>query len=83
MEFINQVKEFFVQQTVAQKDPKHVVTASKPGTVHAGKQAPKQTEQLMMINLKVEKPEIVLVEHMKNIDTRALILNVRTSADKL
>lgn len=82
MEFINQLMEFFVEQTVPQRDPKQV-TASKSGTVLTEKQVPKQTEQMMMINLKVEKPEIVLVEHMMNIDTRALILNVRTFTYKL
>lgn len=35
-----------------------------------------QTEGTMTINLKVEKPEIVLVEHMDSIDTEAMILNV-------
>lgn len=30
----------------------------------------------LTINLKIEKPDIVLVEHMDNIDTNALILNV-------
>lgn len=38
-----------------------------------------QTEGTMTINLKVEKPEIVLVEHMDSIDTEAMILNVSIS----
>lgn len=35
-----------------------------------------RSSAMMTINLKVEQPDIVLVEHMDNIDTRALILNV-------
>lgn len=30
----------------------------------------------MTINLKLEKPDIILVEHMDNIDTNAIIVNV-------
>lgn len=46
----------------------------------------KQTQKLnevpenpmqMTINLKVEMPDIILVEHIDNIDTNAIILNVR------
>lgn len=31
----------------------------------------------MTINIKLEQPDIVLVEHMESIDTKAMILNVR------
>lgn len=29
----------------------------------------------MTLNLKVERPDIILVEHMDNIDTKAMMLN--------
>lgn len=35
-----------------------------------------QETQQITLNLKIEKPDIILVEHMDNIDTKALILNV-------
>lgn len=35
-----------------------------------------QSNQQITLNLKIEKPDIILVEHMDNIDTKALILNV-------
>ncbi|XP_018574731.1 vacuolar protein sorting-associated protein 13 isoform X2 [Anoplophora glabripennis] len=34
-----------------------------------------EKESQMTINLKLEKPDIILVEHMDNIDTNAMILN--------
>lgn len=40
---------------------------------------PEKSEQStqMTVNLKLEKPDIILVEHMDNIDTNAIIVNVR------
>lgn len=37
-----------------------------------------EKETTMTVNLRIEKPDIVLVEHMDNIDTNALILNVNS-----
>lgn len=50
---------------------------SKPSLPVASEQQP-QAETQMTINLKLEKPDIILVEHMDNIDTNAMILNVCT-----
>lgn len=35
-----------------------------------------ENDRQMTVNIKIEKPDIILVEHMDNIDTNALILNV-------
>lgn len=37
---------------------------------------PRKDPIQMKINIKVEKPDIILVEHMKDVNTDALILNV-------
>lgn len=37
-----------------------------------------QSTSRMTVNLKVENPDIILVEHMDNIDTSAIILHVST-----
>lgn len=54
---------------------KLVTTKSAVSTSAKGKTEATKTT-MFTINLKVEQPDIVLVEHMDNIDTRALILNV-------
>lgn len=36
----------------------------------------------MTLNLKIEKPDIILVEHMDNINTNAMIVNVSTVYSK-
>lgn len=37
-----------------------------------------EKEMRMTVNLKIEKPDIILVEHMDNINTNAIIMNVST-----
>lgn len=60
------------------------VTASKSATVLPSKSKTTLPQEAlkannptqMTINLKLEKPDIILVEHMDNIDTNAIIVNV-------
>lgn len=43
----------------------------------ASAEAPGQTNTMMTINLRLEKPEVIIVENMNNIDSNAIIWNVR------
>lgn len=51
-------------------------TAIAAAKVQAAAVQETQSTQQITLNLKIEKPDIILVEHMDNIDTKALILNV-------
>lgn len=42
----------------------------------AGVKQHETKEMQITVNLKIEKPDIILVEHMDNVDTNAMILNV-------
>lgn len=69
--------------TIPQEEsPQYVApqkTASKTGaksTISAATSELEERETQITLNFKVEKPDIVLVEHMDSLDTQALILNV-------
>lgn len=49
---------------------------SKSKMILAPEPSPSERPSQMTINLKIEKPDIILVEHMDSIDTNAIILNV-------
>ena len=40
--------------------------------------SPPPSSSMMTVNIRVEKPDIILVENMDDIDTNAIIFNVRT-----
>lgn len=78
VDYLMQLAQFFQMPEEEQATPAPVVDPRSKAiqsntTIQS---AAVQTEGTMTINLKVEKPEIVLVEHMDSIDTEAMILNV-------
>lgn len=58
--------------SVTSKSSLNVISKSKVDLAPVNATKPTQ----MTINLKLEKPDIILVEHMDNIDTNAIIVNV-------
>lgn len=80
MDYLLKVAEFFTADTPPPKETDaalkvHKVQSSRT-VVAKSEPVLEQKEQRLTLNLKVEKPDIILVEHMDNIDTNALILNV-------
>jgi hypothetical protein len=57
------------------KASKVVTTKTKSSTTTAVA-APPPSSSMMTINIRVEKPDIILVENMEDLDTNAIILNV-------
>lgn len=83
MDFLLKISEFFTFDDEEKKSlhaPSKQVpvksSSSQRSTTKAATVAVKK-ESKMTLNLRVEKPDIVLVEHMNSIDTNALFLNVR------
>ncbi|XP_028133900.2 intermembrane lipid transfer protein Vps13 isoform X1 [Diabrotica virgifera virgifera] len=76
IEYLMKLAEFFKIPEEQEQEIK-MISAGK-SNVPTPKVKPADTpaaEQHMTINLKLEKPDIILVEHMDNVDTRAMILN--------
>lgn len=70
------IAEFFTNVPAKQQE------GPAMGTTASNKQIQKINEVQenpiqMTVNLKVEMPDIILVEHMDSIDTNAMILNVK------
>lgn len=72
VDYLNKIAEFFKQPPSA---PEVTTTASKT-QIQKVESYPKEDLVQQTINLKVEMPDIILVEHMDNEDTNAMILNV-------
>lgn len=82
VDYLLKIAEFFTT-SLAEAQPdiqksKSVTSTSSRSVTSASKTsaAPSDKESTMTLNLRIEKPDIILVEHMDNIDTNALILNV-------
>lgn len=76
MEFLAHLRDFFMNSLEAanQANP----APSRPSSAKSTSSKTTSTVQSqasMTINLKIEKPDIILVEHMDNIDTSALMFN--------
>jgi hypothetical protein len=63
----------------------HAVRSSKPSKVETAKTvsstttavaAPPPSSSMMTVNIRAEKPDIILIENMEDLDTNAVILNV-------
>jgi vacuolar protein sorting-associated protein 13A/C len=63
----------------------HTVKSSKASKVGTSKRksssatavaTPPPSSSIMTINIRVEKPDIILVEDMEDLDTNAIVLNV-------
>lgn len=67
------IAEFFGGD--AKPTPAQVTASSGAKKITAAPVQP-QKETQITLNLKVEKPDIILVEHMDHINTNAMILNV-------
>lgn len=63
------------KSVVAIKSSATLISKSKVSLPVEAAKANKPSQ--MTINLKLEKPDIILVEHMDNINTNAIIVNVR------
>lgn len=74
MDYLNKIADFFKQPS-APPPPEVTTTASKT-QIQKVENSPKEDLIQQTINLKVEMPDIILVEHMDNEDTNAMILNV-------
>lgn len=74
------IADFFQTTQEATPPPKGPVARSSMSVTSKTKIAPETANAAkptqMTINLKLEKPDIILVEHMDNIDTNAIIVNV-------
>lgn len=69
--------------TEASKTTKPAVKSKVDSKSTAPKPEQEEAQETnMTLNLKIEKPDIILVEHMDNIDTNALILNVSCSSSE-
>lgn len=70
------LSQFFVKATPEQTA--HAKELSKVTKTNINiKSHSDEQKSNMTINIKLEQPDIILVEHMDNINTKALILNVR------
>ncbi|KAF7282566.1 hypothetical protein GWI33_002356 [Rhynchophorus ferrugineus] len=82
VEYLMKLAEFFAtsedKKSTASKPPIDVKTTAS-AKKSASKATVQSTEQKaasqITLNLKIEKPDIILVEHMDNIDTNAMILS--------
>lgn len=75
------IADFFTSATVnedeEEKEKGGVKSTVSNRLVQKGSSTNERQSQLhIVLNLKVEKPDIILVEDMDSIDTNALILNV-------
>lgn len=69
------LSEFFTKAVPAQTaQAKEISRNIKSNT--SLKSPSDETKNNLTINIKLEQPDIILVEHMENIDTKAMILNV-------
>lgn len=78
------IKDFFnVEQPSANHDA--VSTAKKTYNETSSKKIksssaqPAAAETMLTINLHIEKPDIILLEDMDNIDSNCIVLNVRVT----
>jgi hypothetical protein len=61
--------------TVKSSKASKVVTAKTKSTATAVTARP-SSSSMITVNIRVEKPDIILVENMEDLDTNAIILNV-------
>lgn len=77
VDYLLKIAEFFTSIPAKEEEK---TTSAKPTNKPPQKTVNTITEEKpsvqMTINLKIEMPDIVLVEHMDNINTNAMILNV-------
>lgn len=84
VDYLLKVADFFNIPEDQQANKVVVSTSTKSSSTVASKSKitlqsePVKTDKpnQMTINLKLEKPDIILVEHMDNINTNAVIVNV-------
>lgn len=85
LDYILKVSDFFVSGKPQQKDtikepPAHRYSTQKQSMSKSVSKsvssAQKEKGGMMTVNIHVEKPDIILVEKMDDIDTNAIILNV-------
>lgn len=78
VEYLMKLADFFGDTEKKAKAPVEVkstnAAAKKPSKVSIEEAQPKSSSQITL-SLKIEKPDIILVEHMNNINTNAMILN--------
>lgn len=65
-------------QTEIRKAKKATVPKSTSSATTAIASPPPPSSSMMTVNIRVEKPDIILVENMDDIDTNAIIFNVCT-----
>lgn len=91
MDYLLKIADFFnVPQEKSEPAPK-ITTTSKSSTTLTSKSKmsvlvePAKSDKpiQMTINLKLEKPDIILVEHMDSINTNAIIVNVSIMSTRL
>ncbi|KAF5289221.1 hypothetical protein FQR65_LT00109 [Abscondita terminalis] len=76
VDYLLKVADFFTAEEEKKSSVTPVVASSKSvKNVRSTSNKPKKSDATMTLNLRVEKPDIILVEHMDSIDTNALILN--------
>ncbi|XP_050293110.1 intermembrane lipid transfer protein Vps13 isoform X2 [Anthonomus grandis grandis] len=83
VEYLMKIAEFFTnpddvsQAPVTRRNAQKSSTSlgNKPSKISQVSSSGPPTSVQMTLNLKVEKPDIVLVEHMDSIDSKAMILN--------
>lgn len=79
VDYLLRIADFFTSGQPKAEEPKVAARTNKQLSSRLKSSQVVQEKQMQMtINMKIEKPDIILVEHMDNIDTNALILNVST-----
>lgn len=80
VDYLMKVAEFFTSALPKTNEEKASVKTSATKSLSSRSKSNaavvQESQTQMTINLKIEKPDIILVEHMDNIDANALILNV-------
>lgn len=79
MDFLMKVSDFFTKALPTapdQKQPMHSKSMKSIQTKSLSSTSSGDVPANMTVNMKIEQPDIILVEHIDNIDANALILNV-------
>lgn len=80
MDFLMKVSDFFTKALPTVQDQKasmHSKSMKSLQTKSLSSTSSSEVPTNMTVNMKIEQPDIILVEHIDNIDTNALILNVK------
>lgn len=72
---VSQAPSKTTAQSLSSSAPSRTTLAITPAD--AARELEKKALTVMTINVKLEKPDILLVEAMDDLDTNALVLNVR------